>query len=135
MTIPNVLFGQHNQYSADILGNGVFIPEYADNPVIKPGMTFSGIVTDGGTDFPFSGRLVNNIGRGYSPLDGYGFINAEKATSGRRACSRSCFAQSSRKRRNIRHQPASFNGACRSGMPQYRAPVEAISLSSPLIEA
>ena len=33
----------------------------------------------GGTDFPFSGRLINNVGHGYSPLDAYGFINAEKA--------------------------------------------------------
>ena len=80
MTIANPVFGQPNQYSADILGSGVFIPEYADNPVVMSGMTFSGVVTDGGTDFPFSGRLVNNVGRGYSPLDGYGFINAEKAT-------------------------------------------------------
>lgn len=82
MTIPNVLFGQPNQYSADILGSGVLIPEYADNPIIMSGMTFSGTITDGGTDFPFSGRLVNKVGHGYSPLDGYGFINAQAAVSG-----------------------------------------------------
>ena len=32
MTIANPLFGQTDTYSADILGNGVLIPEYADNP-------------------------------------------------------------------------------------------------------
>ena len=52
MTIPNPLFGQPNQYSADILGSGVFIPEYADNLVVMSGMTFSGVVTDGGTALP-----------------------------------------------------------------------------------
>ena len=82
MTIPNVLYGQPNQNSADILGSGVMIPEYADAPTIKPGMTFSGLVTVGATDYPFSGRLTNRVGRGYSKLDGYGFVNAEAAVNG-----------------------------------------------------
>jgi len=82
-TIPNPLYGQTGEYSADILGSGILIPEYADNPVILPGMLFTGIVTDGGVDYPFSGRIANKIGKGYSPLDGYGFINAEAAVSAR----------------------------------------------------
>ena len=44
-------------------------------------MLFTGIVTDGGVDYPFSGRIANKIGKGYSPLDGYGFINAEAAVA------------------------------------------------------
>ena len=81
MTISNPLYGQPNTYSADILGHGVLIPEYADSPNILPGMTFSGTVSDGGNNYPFSGRLTNRVGHGYSPLDGYGFVNAEAATT------------------------------------------------------
>jgi hypothetical protein len=81
-TEPNPLYGQTGQYSADILGSGVLIPEYADNPVIGQGMIFSGIITDGGTDYPFTGRLTNKIGKGYTPLDGYGFVNAQAAATG-----------------------------------------------------
>ena len=81
-TTANPLYGQTGEYSADILGSGILIPEYADNPQILPGMFFSGIVTDGGVDYPFSGRIANNIGHGYSPLDGYGFVNAQAATTG-----------------------------------------------------
>jgi hypothetical protein len=72
---------QSDSYCADILGDGVSIPEYADNPVIPAGMVFSGIITDGGTDYPFTGRLTNKIGKGYSRLDGYGFINVEAAAT------------------------------------------------------
>ena len=72
---------QSDSYVADILGDGVSIPEYADNPVIPPGMVFSGVITDGGTDYPFTGRLTNKIGKGYSRLDGYGFVNAQAAAT------------------------------------------------------
>ena len=65
-----------------MLGSGVLLPEYADAPVIQPGMTFNGTIVDGATSYPFSGRLTNKIGKGYSTLDGYGFINAEAATTG-----------------------------------------------------
>ncbi len=81
MTTPVPLFGQPNTNSADILGSGVLLPEYGDSPNILPGMTFSGVVSDGVTDYPFSGRLTNRVGKGYSPLDGYGFINAEAAVA------------------------------------------------------
>ena len=81
MTTPDPVFGQPNTNSADILGDGVLIPEYGDTPIIKPGMTFSGVITSGGTDYLFNGRLTNKIGHGYSKLDGFGFVNAEAAVS------------------------------------------------------
>ncbi len=81
-TIPNPLYGQTGQYSADILGSGVLIPEYADNPQVLEGLVFSGIITDNGVDYPFTGRIANNVGHGYSPLDGFGFVNAQAATTG-----------------------------------------------------
>lgn len=81
MTMPDPLFGQPNTYSADILGSGVFIPEDPTGSGVQPGMSFNGIISNGTTDFPFSGRLKNKIGRGYSALDGFGFINAEAATA------------------------------------------------------
>jgi hypothetical protein len=58
--------------SADLLGGGVLLP--------------SGRLVPGGASFfgkfeglPFRGEFFNVIGRGYSQLDGYGFINAEAA--------------------------------------------------------
>ncbi|HEY0178135.1 MAG TPA: choice-of-anchor X domain-containing protein [Dokdonella sp.] len=62
------------QYSADMFGGGVMIPS---GIVLDDGMTFTGTTTGGGT---FSGVIRNNIGRGYSTLDGYGFIDASVAT-------------------------------------------------------
>lgn len=59
--------------SADLLGDGVLIPQ---GTVIQGGATFFGAFGNGSA---FSGRFSNQIGSGYSPLDGYGFINAEKA--------------------------------------------------------
>jgi hypothetical protein len=58
---------------ADLFGGGVFLPS---GTVVSDGMTFSGTMADGST---FSGTIKNNIGHGYSPVDGYGFINAELA--------------------------------------------------------
>ncbi|MEO6688543.1 MAG: S8 family serine peptidase, partial [Dokdonella sp.] len=59
---------------ADLFGGGVFLPR---GTVVTDGMTFTGTTTSGGT---FSGKIRNNIGAGYSPLDGYGFIDAAAAT-------------------------------------------------------
>ncbi|MEP7015682.1 MAG: S8 family serine peptidase [Verrucomicrobiota bacterium] len=80
MTISALVRDQ--DYSADMLGSGILIPEYIDTPTVMPGMTFNGTIVDGATTYPFSGRLTNKIGKGYSVLDGYGFINAEAATTG-----------------------------------------------------
>lgn len=59
----------------DIWGGGTLIPEGA---ITLPGMKFTGTTSTGAT---FSGRLVNQIGNGYTPLDGYGFLNAEAAVN------------------------------------------------------
>jgi hypothetical protein len=61
-------------YCADIFGGGAILPDGTTGT----GMTFSGTTADGGT---FSGVIKNNIGSGYSLLDGYGFINAQTAVS------------------------------------------------------
>ena len=60
-------------YCADIFGGGVSLP---NGTVVTAGMAFSGTTADGGT---FTGVIKNNIGSGYSPLDGYGFVNAQTA--------------------------------------------------------
>lgn len=64
--------------SADLLGGGVLIPE---GTVFSTGMAFGGTVSDGVTSYPFSGTLNNRIGKGYSTLDGFGFINVEAAVN------------------------------------------------------
>jgi Subtilase family len=74
-----VLF--RHDYSADMLGDGVYIPEDPNGSNIRPGMTFNGTIVDGANTYPFNSRLKNKIGHGYSVLDGFGFINAEAATA------------------------------------------------------
>ena len=59
---------------ADLFGGGVILPS---GTVVSDGMAFSGTTSTGGT---FSGRIKNRIGAGYSPVDGYGFIDASVAT-------------------------------------------------------
>lgn len=61
--------------SASLLGQGVQIPS---GTVTGTGSTFSGQLEDGTS---FSGTFTNQLGAGYSPLDGFGFINAEAAVS------------------------------------------------------
>ncbi|HEU5078685.1 MAG TPA: S8 family serine peptidase [Opitutaceae bacterium] len=61
--------------SASLLGGGVLIPSGA---VVNTGATFSGTLEDGTA---FSGSFTNRIGSGFSPLDGFGFINAETAVA------------------------------------------------------
>lgn len=63
-------------YLSDLFGGGVFVPR---GSMVRDGMTFSGTTTSGGT---FSGVIRNDIGAGYSKLDGYGFIDAMRATDG-----------------------------------------------------
>ncbi|HUL53740.1 MAG TPA: pre-peptidase C-terminal domain-containing protein [Opitutaceae bacterium] len=59
--------------SADLLGAGVLIPQ---GTIAPGGATFFGTLQNGAK---FSGKFYNLIGAGYSPVDGYGFINAEAA--------------------------------------------------------
>jgi hypothetical protein len=58
---------------ADLFGGETLLPE---GTTIRQGMTFSGTTSTGGT---FSGTINNVVGKGYSKLDGYGFINAQTA--------------------------------------------------------
>jgi hypothetical protein len=60
-------------YRSDLFGGGVFLP---GGTVVQDGMAFSGTTTSGGA---FSGVVRNEIGHGWSRLDGFGFIDAEKA--------------------------------------------------------
>ncbi|UFP93326.1 S8 family serine peptidase [Gloeobacter morelensis MG652769] len=61
--------------SADLLGDGVLIPQ---GTVVAGGVTFTGTLASGAQ---LSGVFTNKIGKGYSTLDGFGFINAEAAVN------------------------------------------------------
>ncbi len=65
--------GAGNGNSADLLGGGVLIPS---GQLVPGGASFFGTYESGRT---FRGEFFNLIGKGYSRLDGYGFINAEAA--------------------------------------------------------
>ena len=68
---PTSSFGN----SADLWGAAVAIPA---GTVTPGGATFNGTLSDGTT---FNGTITNRVGKGYSPLDGYGFINAQDAVN------------------------------------------------------
>ena len=59
--------------SADLLGGGVLIPS---GNSCRGGASFFGTYEGGARS---SGEFFNLIGKGYSQLDGYGFVNAEAA--------------------------------------------------------
>jgi hypothetical protein len=61
--------------SADLLGDGVLIPS---GQFVSGGARFSGKFENGAS---FSGTFHNLIGKGYSTLDGFGFVNAEAAVN------------------------------------------------------
>jgi hypothetical protein len=61
--------------AANLLGKGVSLP---DGQVVGTGATFSGLLEDG---TPFSGVFTDQIGSGWTPLDGYGFVNAQLAVT------------------------------------------------------
>lgn len=65
--------GAGNGNSADLLGGGVLIPS---GRIVPGGASFFGTFENGAA---FRGEFFNLIGKGYSRLDGYGFINAEAA--------------------------------------------------------
>ncbi len=67
-------FGGSNEGNgADELGGGVFLPNGIRVPT---GLAFVAERTDGRRIF---GMLGNRLGQGFSPVDGYGLVNAEKA--------------------------------------------------------
>lgn len=59
----------------DLLGATVAIPS---NMTVPGGATFSGV---DGAGMPFSGVIVNRLGKGFQPLDGFGFIDAQQAVN------------------------------------------------------
>ena len=61
--------------SADLLGGGVLLPQGTRT---GGGATFLGSFEGGDT---FHGRFWNFIGKGYSQVDGFGFVNAEAAVN------------------------------------------------------
>ncbi|MBB6093340.1 hypothetical protein HNQ60_002218 [Povalibacter uvarum] len=65
--------GAGNGNSADLLGGGVLIPS---GQLVPGGASFFGTYENGRA---FRGEFFNLIGKGYSRLDGHGFINAEAA--------------------------------------------------------
>jgi hypothetical protein len=73
--LPDLGFGPQIGNSGDLFGANVSIPQGAVNP---GGVTVTGTMADGTA---FSGTFVNKIGRGYSPLTGYGFLDAQRAVS------------------------------------------------------
>ncbi len=58
--------------SADLFGAGVLLPQ---GTFVSGGAAFSATLSDGSV---LQGIFTNAIGRGYSPLDGFGFVNAQK---------------------------------------------------------
>ena len=64
--------------SADLLGNGILLP--SGEPALS-GAKFFGTYQGNQPGDRFQGQFTNRIGQGYSPLDGYGFINAEAAVN------------------------------------------------------
>jgi subtilase family protein len=69
--------GSNEGNAADELGGAVFMPQGNADP---KGLTFVGELADGTR---ITGTLVNKLGHGWTPVDGYGVINAEKAVLGR----------------------------------------------------
>lgn len=73
VVVQSVVGAAYN--AADIFGGGVILPS---GTVVSNGMTFNGTTADGGS---FNGVIKNNVGAGYSPLDGFGFVNAQAAVA------------------------------------------------------
>jgi len=68
--------GSNEGNSADELGGAVFLPQGTAN---TQGMTFVAELANGQK---FTGMLTNQLGHGWTNVDGYGVINAEKAVLG-----------------------------------------------------
>jgi Subtilase family len=79
--VTTAVLRRMNEYSVDNLGGSPMIPEDPNGTSVAPGMSFRGTVRDGANTYTLSGRIANNIGHGWTPLDGYGFINVEAAVS------------------------------------------------------
>ena len=62
---------------ADVLGGITLFPE---GTVLSSGLSYTAELSNGRT---IRGQLRNRIGQGWTPVDGHGFINAERAVEGR----------------------------------------------------
>ena len=71
------LGGSNEGNGADELGGAVFLPQ---GRAVPAGMRFVGVRADGSR---IRGVLRNRLGHGWTPIDGYGLVNAEKAVLGR----------------------------------------------------
>jgi hypothetical protein len=70
-------FGGSNEGNgADELGGATFLPS---GLAVPAGMKFVAERTDG---TKISGAMSNRLGYGFSPIDGYGLVNAEQAVLG-----------------------------------------------------
>ena len=49
-----------------------------DGTTLTPGMKFTAVLSNGKT---IVGYMTNKLGHGFSPIDGFGLINAEKAVN------------------------------------------------------
>lgn len=65
--------GSSTGNGADVLGDAVSLPS---GQVVRGGLTFIGHRANGTS---FVGQLHNRIGKGFTPADGYGVVNAEAA--------------------------------------------------------
>jgi hypothetical protein len=61
---------------ADELGGATFIPS---GRIVRGGLVFRAELANGDT---FTGVMRNRIGRGFTPIDGYGLVNAQRAVFG-----------------------------------------------------
>ncbi|WP_036195548.1 S8 family serine peptidase [Nocardioides aequoreus] len=68
--------GAEEGNGADELGGAVFYPQDLPVPI---GMAFEGVRTDGRKVY---GVMRNDLGRGWTPLDGHGLVDAETAVFG-----------------------------------------------------
>ena len=68
--------GSNEGNSADELGGAVFMPQATWD---THGMTYVAELANG---TKITGMLTNKLGHGWTPVDGYGMINAEKAVLG-----------------------------------------------------
>jgi hypothetical protein len=64
--------------SADALGQGVLYPS---GRTVGAGMIFTARTSTGRT---IVGTIRNRIGSGWTPVDGYGYLNAEEAVKNAR---------------------------------------------------
>ena len=69
--------GSNEGNGADEIGGATFFPS---GVAVRSGMRFTATRADGAT---FTGVVRNRLGRGFSPVSGYGLIDAQRAVLGR----------------------------------------------------